>query len=175
MKDKGFRIEIPVQSVAEAFFQIGAICLGGVFAFGKEPDRTEVRRFIPNVRTEITDAGTIYADERGPIAREETWSWTDGLNLYDIRHGPTSNYRAASGSTAKLVGDHDVTDQLVGAMVHTRSGEGLVCALRDIPETAITQTDRRDFLYGRLLTPVQATGIGDDHERTDSATFQEEV
>lgn len=172
------RVEIPVQDVAEAHYQIGALVLGGVFALGKDPDRAEVRRYIPNTRVEVTDAGTIYADQRGRTAREITWSWTNdnGLNLYGIKRPPTSDYRAASGSTARLVGDHDVTDQLVGAHLSSKGGEVPVLALGEIPETTTTLTDCLDFMYGRLLTPIQATGVtARDHERCNSITFQELV
>lgn len=171
------QIEIPVQDVAEDFYQIGSICLGGVFALGKAPDCAEVRRFLPNTRVEITDAGTIFADERGPLAREITWSWTaDPLNLYDIRRPPTSDYLAASGSTACLVGRDDVTDQLVGVHIGSKGGEIPVIAIGDVPSTATTITNRNDYLYGRLLTPIQATGVGPgDAERLNSITLQELV
>ena len=55
--------------------------IGSIVVLGRQWSRGWSLRYEPVVDEDEDEYGTVYVDERGPLRRELTVAWTDGLDL----------------------------------------------------------------------------------------------
>jgi hypothetical protein len=175
------RIRIPVQNVAESYFELGQVLLGAVCAPGRQWSRGWSWLEDQQLDLEEDDRGTLWAGaQRRPRRRELTVSWQDGYDLTEIRSAIDPPYLSASPGSTPLVADQDVWWALSGMLLAAQGGALPVCALAEIPQSSGMVTDPSMFLPGRLTGRFQVNNVQgregrDEVYRAESLTVVELV
>jgi hypothetical protein len=175
-----WRVRIPAsQSVAESYYELGQLVLGGVWAMGRQWSRGWSERDDPRAEVEEDDYGTLWVRRRRPRRRELTVSWQDGHDLSKLYASGDPPWLGTP--TTPLVADQDVWWQLTGMLEAARGGELAAVALKEIPSTTGMVLDPRQFLYGTLAgSTVQWNDVQGDEGRSsvgriESVTLVEQV
>lgn len=179
------RLRIPAQECPDDYFELGGIVLGSIWVIGRQWSRGWSWRYVPIIREEEDDAGTIYveprAEEEDTYRRELTVAWQDGYSTGALRAG-SPPYLSAGPGTPALAGDQDVWWQIVGLLRASRGGALPAVALLDIPQFTSTITDPTLWSYGRLgvgqsaqFNNVQGSEGRDELYRGESLTHVELV
>ena len=166
------RLRIPSQECPDSYFELGNIVLGSIWAVGRQWSRGWSRRFVPLIREEEDEAGTLYveprAEEENTYRREITLAWQDGHTISGLWMGHPDYLSAADGTSA-LVADHDVMHQLVGFLRASRGGAVPSVALLEIPSVTSTVIDPSLWSYGRLGVgqPAQFNNVQGSEGRSE--------
>ncbi len=93
-----YRLTIPTQHTSEAFFEIGALVLGSVLAFGRRYSWGRSFDRTPNTELTTGRGGARRAQVYGAARRGVEFGWTDGTDLTSVRKGDASDYVLAAKS-----------------------------------------------------------------------------
>jgi hypothetical protein len=154
------RLRIPVQNVAESYFELGQVILGSIYAPGRQWSRGWSWLEDPQLELEEDDRGTLWAGpQRRPRRRELSVSWQDGYDLSAIRGSIAPPYLSASPGSPPLVADQDVWWALSGLLLAAQGGALPVVALAEIPQSSGMVIDPSMFLAGRLTGRLQVNNV----------------
>lgn len=172
------RLRIPTQQCPDAYFELGNLALGSLCVAGQQWSRGWSMRWVPLVREEEDEAGTVYVepttdDEQGCYRRELTVAWQDGYTDAAIRE-QIAGYLAAGTGTPPLAAERDVWRQLIGLLRRSKGGKLPSVALLEIPPATTTITDPSMWIYGRLGVgqSAQANNVQGQEGRDEIYRFE---
>lgn len=174
-------LRIPVQDVAESYYELGQVMLGALYVPGRQWSRGWSWREDQQLELEEDDRGTLWAGaQRRPRRRELSVSWQDGYDWSALRSATPPPYLSANAGSPPLVADQDVWQALSGMLLAAQGGALPVVALAEIPQVTGMVTDPTMFLPGRLTGRLQANNVQgaegrDEVYRVESLTVTELV
>jgi len=185
-----FALEIPPQSTADGYFQIGTFFAGDVLPFAQQYDLGWVWTREWNVDLQQRTDGTRAVRTLGPARRllEIGWVETAVQARQEQADNPDPDFISSGTTGLPIASRGDVIRAMEGLLEQQGGpGEPLVYLSR-IPEQPagttdpLLLTDRRRWMYGRVQTDPKtealAARIGeavDEVERLNRLTIEEEV
>lgn len=160
-----YRLQIPAQSTADGFFEVGIVLPGAVQAIGQEHGWGWSHLFEPNADTITSRDGVTRTRANGPVVGQWQWSWADGVDLSRLRGAaPTPDWLGDDAATVQGIANrNDVPYLLSGLLDELRSGEVPVLALASISgASGVTVTDPTLFRYVRLASSVSVENVMGD-------------
>lgn len=173
-----WRIRIPASQVTPAsYYQIGTALLGSIRIYGKRTSAGASHERAPNVRRTRSRRGTIRQRSDGPVARQWSISWADGVALGKVR-GSDPDYVTGGAAQPRGVAG-DVPGLLHGLIEEVVGGQVPIVAVSEGAGSRMI-TDRSLYLYGLIASPVQSNLVsGDDGSnefvRVDTITIDEQL
>ena len=181
-------LEIPAQSTADGYYQLGVFHFGDILPFGQQYDLGWVWTRLWNTAVRDLEDGTRHAREIGPRRRtlEIGWVETAVQVFQEQADDPDPDYLSSGTGGLPVASRGDVLRALEGLLEQSRGGvEPLVYLSRiEQQDGAGVQhlTDRRRWLYGRVRTDLktevlaarQGEGV-DEVERLNRITIEEEL
>lgn len=173
-----WRIRIPANQVTpDSFYQIGTALLGSINIYGKRTSSGWSHERTPNVTRSRSRRGTIRQREEGPLPRQWTIGWSDGVALGKVR---SEDPNFVTGGAAQPRGvARDVAWLLHGLFEELRSGE-IPCVAVQEGSGATMLTDRTLYMYGLLSSGLQSVVVSgvdgtNEFERIETVTLDEQV
>lgn len=154
---------------AEGYVRTGQVLIGAVQVVGQQWDwGWNIDHAVPTTETE-TRPGVVRRTAVGPMARELSFAWSEGVDITKIRNAGTTVPDYLSDNAADTLGlatYQDVPYLMAGLLAETRGGEVPIVVLPEVPTSATTITDPTMFLYGRIVSGVRLENVlgseGDD-------------
>lgn len=174
------KVQVLNEPQPEAYYSIPVMAIGSCLVPGKQFGPGWTMRHVPRARVSEDEYGTTWAEKRGPVRRELTWSYQDGVDLYGVRSSLTPDYVQLHSSLPVEAAYGDAESRIAGMLATSRGGAVPVVALLRMPaiSTETTITDPSIVLYGRLTGSLQSAqvvgkgGVG-EHKRIESMSIVE--
>ena len=158
-----FRLQIPVQSTADGYFEIGQLVIAPVAVLGRQYDKGYAYTHMHPVSVETLENDQTRIRKEGVEARRFTFSIV--ANTVDVStvemDDPSPDYRTAeAGESMAVATMHDTTRSVEGIIRRTHGPEVPVLLLPAIPRSTVAgqgivttlETRRRVVLWGRITT-----------------------
>jgi len=185
-----FALEIPAQSTADGYYEIGAFFPGDILVFGQQYDLGWVwtREFNTALSQGVDGSRRSRVD--GPMRRSVELGWVEtAVQAHEEQRDDPDPSWISSGSGGLPVASRGDVLRAVTGLLEQQDGPGepvvYLSRIPDQPEgdhSPLLLTDRRRWLYGRIPTNPKLealaarTGEGvDEVERLNRITIEEEV
>lgn len=183
-----YAIEIPVQTTAEGYFEIGGIIIGPAVIFGTKYSRNRAVTTAPNYDLYTATNGARSARKLGPGRRTVSASWVEGFDATNVQQAsPVPDYVSARSGTDAFAarGDAYVLEGMVrrvgGATVPVVYIPKIPTPDSSGPDQDVTRLAGRErMVYGRIMNPVsREVVLGEENlnevVRVSGLTLEEEV
>jgi len=185
---KAIQIRAPLESLApgpysppkyppETYYEIATFAAGPVWAFGWSPSHG--RRLTTEVDVELTTAedGTDIPYQRQPTRRELTWSWAEGVPMYDTLTQSDPGFMAAKTAGQPLAFRHDTPNEVSDQL---RALKGALTPVVVVPRVDESGSGRADHwaagsFLARIVSSADLDNVRGDEEYDEQARIQELV
>jgi len=189
-----FRLTIPVQPVAEAYYEMGVCLIGHVAVFGRRYSWGRSLTTEANVDLRTGSSGRRTAQVAGPPRRAVEFGWSDAVDQSEFSVDITLNQPdyvvgSSTGTPEAVAAAKDGPGLLRGIVEHLNGSAEPVVYLAYLPRVALGTTQmvvHPDLhLYGRIVSDVSietvqgvewnGKGNTGEMQRTSSIRLEEEL
>jgi len=189
-----FRLTIPVQPVAEAYYEMGVCLIGHVAVFGRRYSWGRSLTTEANVDLRTGSSGRRTAQVMGPPRRAVEFGWSDAVDQSEFSVDITSSQPdyvvgSSTGTPEAVAAAKDGPGLLRGIVEHLNGSAEPVVYLAYLPRVALGTTQmvvHPDLhLYGRIVSDVSietvqgvewnGKGNTGEMQRTSSIRLEEEL
>lgn len=189
-----YRLTIPTQPVAEAYFEMGVCLIGHVAVFGRRYSWGRSLTTEPNVDLRTGSSGRRTAQVMGPSRRAVEFGWSDAVDQSELGVDMTVSQPdyvlgSSTGTPEPVAAAKDGPGLIRGIVDHLNGSAEPVVYLAYLPRVALNSTQmvvHSDLhLYGRIVSDVSVEtvqgkewgGVGATGEmvRTSSIRLEEEL
>lgn len=189
-----FRLTIPVQPVAEAYYEIGVMVLGHLAVFGRRYSWGRTLTSEPNVELRTGANGRRTSQVAGPTRRAVEFGWTDAADQSAFGVDQTTStpdffYADSSATLNPAAAKMDGPALMRGIVEHLEGPSTPVVYVAHLPRVALNSTQmivHPDLhLYGRIVSEVSVetvqgkewsgTGATGEMVRTSNVRLEEEL
>ena len=158
-----YRLTIPVQPVAEAYYEAGVIRLGHLAVFGRRYSWGRNLTAEANVSLQTGAGGTRTSYINGPTRRAVEFGWSDGVDSSEFGEDtsaaqPDYVLGSSTGSPEAVAAYRDGPYLMRGIVDHLNGSASPVVYVAHLPRVALNTTQmvvHRDLmLYGRVMSDV---------------------
>jgi hypothetical protein len=176
----GYRLTIQAQHTSEGYFQIGAMVLGSILAFGRRYSWGRSIDRASNVDLTTGRSGTRRAQVFGPSRRGVEFGWTDGSDVTALRSPSNPDYVLAATSGGEAAATHFDAPLSIEGLVSELYGSAtpvvyLPWIERKALGTAYKASHPDLMVYGRIVSDVSIETVQGEEWITGSAANGEIV
>ena len=189
-----YRLTIPVQPVAETYYEMGVVILGHLAAFGRRYSWGRTLTSEPNVELRTGSNGRRTSQVLGPTRRAVEFGWSDAADqsaftVNQTTATPDYFLGSSTGTPDAAAAKMDGPALIRGIVEHLEGPHTPVVYLAYVPRAASGVTSmvvHPDLhLYGRIVSEVSmetvqgkewdGTGTSGEMVRTSSVRLEEEL
>lgn len=179
-----FRLTIPIQNVAEGYFETGTMVAGTLAVFGQQYSRGRAVSTEQNTKLTTAVNGSRTSVNLGPPRRAVEFAWVDGINTMSLfTAAPDPDYLTFNVPTAAPA---DTAYKIAGIVNEAKGSDQLMVYVPYIEQytaflgAQLPITDMNQFFLCRAVTDVRVESIIGNEKLNElvqvaTVTLEEEV